>query len=125
MISEDLAMIFQLDTSDAALIYFVQNPPRVRKFTVKGIYNTSMVDFDELYVLADIKHIQDLNNWDRNKTGGFEITIDNFENLDQITSEINSNISFDLSAESIRTRVPHIFDWLDLQDLWLSVDSRN
>lgn len=117
LISKEVANILQLDVSDDLVMYFIQNPARVRKFNIKGIYNTSMVDFDKLYVLGDIKHIQQLNLWNDTLIGGFEIAINNFNNLDVITKRLYEQIPYDLNAQSIKEKMPHIFDWLNLQDV--------
>ena len=98
-------------------MYFMQEPTRVRKFNVKGIYSTAMVDFDKLYVLGDIKHIQSLNSWTENQVGGFELSINDFSQLDQMTNAVYEAIPYDLNAQSIKEKVPQIFDWLDLQDM--------
>ena len=117
LISEAVSKFLKLDVSDDLAMYFVQDPPRVRKFNVKGIYNTAMVDFDKLYVLGDIKHIQTLNSWENTQVGGFEIAINNFNDLDAITQSVYDQISYDLNAQSIKEKTPQIFDWLDLQDI--------
>ena len=117
LISEEVANLLGLDVSDDLVMYFVQDPPRVRKFNIKGIYNTAMVDFDELYVLGDIRHIQALNSWGDTLVGGFEIAINNFDEIEEITKIIYDRIPYDLDAQSIKERTPQIFDWLDLQDM--------
>ncbi len=121
LISEEIAKLLRLNISDDLVMYFVQDPPRVRKFKIKGIYNTAMVDFDKLYVLGDIKHIQSLNSWEDTLVGGFEVTINNFDDLDAITERIYNNLAYDLNAQSIKERIPQIFDWLDLQDVNVQV----
>jgi lipoprotein-releasing system permease protein len=121
MISEEVSKLLELDLSDDLVMYFVQNPPSVRKFNIKGIYNTAMIEFDELYVLADIKHIQALNSWDDTLVGGFEITINNFDDLEQITQMVYEQIPYDLNAQSIKEGNPQIFDWLELQDVNVKV----
>ena len=117
LISEDVAKLLKLDVSDDLVMYFIQDPARVRKFRIKGIYNTAMVDFDKLYVLGDIKHIQSLNSWPDTLIGGFEISINNFDDLDVITERIYEQIPYDLNAQSIKEQTPQIFDWLGLQDV--------
>ncbi|MAW21809.1 MAG: hypothetical protein CMD16_05395 [Flavobacteriales bacterium] len=117
LISEEVAKKLKLEIDDDFIIYFVQDPPRVRKFKIKGIYNTSMIDFDKLFVIADLKHIQSLNGWSDYQVGGFEITIDNFDNLNKLTERIYEQVPYDLNAQSIKEKVPQIFDWLDLQDI--------
>ena len=117
LISEEVAKQLKLVIDDDLVMYFVQDPPRVRKFKIKGIYNTAMVDFDKLFVIADIKHIQSLNGWNDSLIGGFEITIDNFDDLDELTEKIYEQIPYDLNAQSIKEKTPQIFHWLDLQDI--------
>ena len=117
LISEEISNRLKLNVSDNLIMYFMQEPTRVRKFNVKGVYSTAMVDFDELYVLGDIKHIQSLNSWTENQVGGFELSISDFSQLDQITNEVYEAIPYDLNAQSIKEKVPQIFDWLDLQDM--------
>mgnify|MGYP001220357340 CR=1 FL=1 len=117
LISEEVARILSLDVLDELVMYFVQDPPRVRKFKIKGIYNTAMVDFDKLYILGDIKHIQSLNSWENTQIGGFEIAINSFDDLDEITERVYKQVPYDLNAQNIKEKTPQIFDWLDLQDV--------
>ena len=117
LISEEISRMLSLDVADDLIMYFAQEPPRVRKFKIKGIYNTAMVDFDELYVFVDLKHIQELNSWQSDQVGGFEISINDFDDLDQVTQSIYEKIPYDFNAQSIKEKMPQIFDWLDLQDV--------
>jgi lipoprotein-releasing system permease protein len=117
LISESISKILQLGVDDDLVMYFAQDPPRVRKFKIAGIYNTALVEFDKLFVLGDIQHIQTLNSWGNNEVGGFEITIDNFEELEEITANIYDKIPYNLNAQSIKEKTPQLFDWLNLQDM--------
>jgi len=117
LISETSANLLQLGVGDNLIMYFVQDPPRVRKFEIAGIYNTALADFDKLFVMGDIKHIQQLNAWENNQIGGLEIAVNDFSNLKEITEEIYEKIPYDLNAESVKEKTPQIFDWLDLQDI--------
>ena len=117
LVSNEIAKLLKLDVSDDLIMYFMQDPTRVRKFNIKGIYSTQMVDFDKLFILGDIKHIQSLNLWQDTLIGGFEITINDFNKLDKATEKIYNEIPYDLNARSIKERIPQIFNWLDLQDV--------
>jgi len=117
LISETSANVLQLGLGDNLIMYFVQDPPRVRKFEIAGIYNTALADFDKLFVMGDIKHIQQLNAWENNQIGGLEIAVNDFSNLKEITEEIYEQIPYNLNAESVKEKTPQIFDWLDLQDI--------
>ena len=41
----------------------LNNLLELKDLKVNGIYKTEMTEFDQLYVLGDLKHIQKLNNW--------------------------------------------------------------
>jgi lipoprotein-releasing system permease protein len=69
-----------------------------------------------MFVIGDIAHIQKLNDWEADEVSGFEVLIDDFSNLDEITCHINTIIPYDQDAVSIKQSYPQIFDWLNLQD---------
>jgi lipoprotein-releasing system permease protein len=121
VISAKIANRLKLNVGDNLVMYFFQQTTRVRRFNITGIYQTGLEEFDNLYVIADIKHVQRLNDWDENFISGFEIFISNFGNLDDVAYDINDEIGFDLNAQTIREVNPQIFDWLDLQDVNVKV----
>ena len=65
-----------LEVGDKAVTYFLRDEssktPLTRAFVIKGIYNSGFQDFDELYILADIRHIQRLNRWEKDQVGNFD-----------------------------------------------------
>lgn len=121
LISKNLANKLNFKVNDNVIVYFIQNPARVRKFVVSGIYNTGLEDFDNRYLLCDVRHIQKLNNWDSTQFAGIEVSIHNFKQLDIITAKINEIIPTDWLASSIREQFPQLFDWLKLQDINVQV----
>ncbi len=117
IISKNISKKLNLKVGDDLIMYFIQQPPRARKFKITGIYETGLEEFDNLYVICDIAHIQKLNDWNVNQVGGFEITINDFDKLDEIGNKVYTSISSDLNARTIREIYPQIFDWLNLQDV--------
>lgn len=116
MLSRNLANRLKLDTGDAAVAYFVQEPSRVRKFEVKGIYNTGLEDVDEVFFLGDLKHVQKLNGWEQEQTGGYEVRVTGFEVMGPIARRIQTLIPTTQTAQTIDQLFPQIFDWLNLLD---------
>ncbi len=121
LVSYKMAKKLQLQVNDKMVMYFAQNPPRARTFEIGGIYETGLADLDELMVVADIRHIQKLNKWQPHESGGLEINIANFDNIDEITQQVYQQLGFDLNAKNIKELHPQIFDWLNLQDLNVQV----
>lgn len=116
LISESISRKIGLKSGDNLIMYFIQEPSRVRKFLISGIYKTGLSEFDDIIIIGDIKHIQNLNDWNNNKIGGYEIVINDFDKLEENTKIIDDLISYDLNAQSIKEINPQIFDWLALQD---------
>ena len=124
LISEHVASAMKFDTGSPVVMYFVnqgQVQPSVRKFKVAGIYNTGLEEFDKMYVLGDIAHIRRLNKWDSTQTGGFEVILEDFDDLDMQTENIYGEIGYELNCTSIRQEYPQIFDWLAFQDVNVSI----
>jgi lipoprotein-releasing system permease protein len=88
-----------------------------RKFSISGIYETGLEEFDEVYVIGDIRHIQSLNNWEPGMVSGFEVFIDDFSRLDELGEIVYQSIGYDLNAETVTQAYPQIFDWLRLMDI--------
>ena len=124
IISKKIADMLRLKTGDSFAMLFIQDPPRMRKFTISGIYETSLEEFDKMYVFCDIGHIKRLNGWDNDQISGFEIFIDDFDRLDEMTAAVRDAIGYKITQEdtkfkvtNIRIRYPQIFDWLNFQDI--------
>jgi lipoprotein-releasing system permease protein len=124
IISKKISGMLRLRTCDSFAMHFVQDPPRMRKFTVSGIYETSLEEFDKIYVFCDIGHIKRLNGWDDDQISGFEIFIDDFDRLDEMTMAVRDAIGYRLMEDdeqfkvtNIRMKYPQIFDWLNFQDV--------
>ena len=120
IISQSLATRLNLKAGDAVRMYFViksEMQPRGRKFNISGIYETGLEEFDKLYVLCDIAHIQKLNKWNKNQIGGFEVFIDDFDELDKMGEMVYQTIGYKLNSKTIKQLYPEIFEWLQLQDM--------
>ncbi len=95
--------------------YFInenENNPRLLQLKICGIYHTSLEEFDNLFVLGDIKQVQRLNDWNSDQVSGFEILVNDFKNIDKIEQQVrNLVISYTkdnddiLRTESIDTRI--------------------
>jgi lipoprotein-releasing system permease protein len=124
IISKKISDLLRLKTGDSFAMHFIQDPPRMRKFTISGIYETSLEEFDKIYVFCDIGHIKRLNGWDTDQVSGFEVFIDDFDALDAMTMAVRDAIGYRITeaeakfkVTNIRTKYPQIFDWLNFQDI--------
>ncbi len=121
MISQKIANSFRLDVDSSFVMVFIneknQNKPVYRKFMVEGIYVTDIKEFDDLYVIGDIQHVQRVNRWPKNQVGSFELFIPDIErNLKTTTSQVNEIIGYNLTAESALDAFADLNEWIDMFD---------
>ncbi len=124
IISKKQSEMLRLKVGDSFAMFFIQKPVRQRKFTISGIYETSLEEFDKIYVFCDIGQIKRLNGWDDNEISGFEIFINDFDRLDDVTMMVRDSIGYSITeadprfkVTNIRGKYPQIFDWLGFQDI--------
>ena len=127
IISENMARRFAVDTGDNLYMYFIEEQARMRKYKIVGIYNSALSEFDKIYVFADIHDVEKLNNWNyknNEQISGYEVSIDNFKDIDDIAEKINAKvgIQFDENGEklnvmTIKDLYPQIFTWLGLLNM--------
>ena len=123
LLSSHIASKMKLAVGDKMFLYFIQQNGQLRPkdFIVKGIYQTGLEQFDNLYVIADIAHIQKRNGWDKNQVGGFEVLIDNYNDLDKMGELVYGSVGYNLHSSTIKEQNPDIFNWLNLQDYNVNV----
>ncbi len=102
---------------DPVVIYFVQEPLRVRKFKISGIFDTGMGDLDEIYAFVDIKQVQKLNNWEKNQISGYEIGLNQGSDIEQERNNLAAITPYEMGLKSIFEMYPALFDWLNLLDM--------
>jgi len=89
-----------------------------RRFKVQGIYRTGLEEYDKRIALVDIRVIQQLLDWREDQVGGFEIFLDDIDDLPAYREYIYYDVLPNrLTGESIRRKFPAIFDWLEFQNI--------
>lgn len=126
LISLSVSKLLQLNVGDKLYCYFYNqgsNNPRGRRFIISGIYRTSLDEFDQLFVLGDIRQVKALNGWHQKEISGYELLIDDFDKLEEIElvlrdlTLMNSSENSMLRVHSIIRKFPMLFDWLSLLDM--------
>ncbi len=121
IISEYLSKKLSLEVNQKFKTTFFKSnsivAPNERIFKVVGIYKSGFNEFDEVYFIGDIRHIQKMNKWQRHEIGSIEVIIENFDEIDNITQELYDETSSALNVLSIKERFPEIFNWIALFDI--------
>lgn len=124
IISKHLCDLLGLKLGDSFLTYFMQDDVRARRFTITGIYETGFLDYDKLFVIADMRQIRRLNGWEKDEVSGIEIQVKDFDSIDQIAEALYFHMAEEQDRKgntfytrSIKEMNPMIFSWLDVLDM--------
>lgn len=125
VVSKAMADKLKLKCGDRVFAYFINSEGvRTRRFTIEGIYQTNLQQYDESMCLTDIYTVNKLNGWEPDQYSGAELTVNDFNHLDQtaqhIINKVNrtvDNYGGTYSAQTVTEMNPQIFSWLDLMDL--------
>lgn len=115
IISHTIARKLGLGVGDKLRTYFWSGDNyRARAFKISGIYNTDLNEFDEHYIVGDLRQVVRLNEWEPQMAGGCEILVKDFNKLSSITNDVHEVIGYDLEAVSIIDKNQTLFAWLGL-----------
>ena len=114
VISKKISTILNLELNDEILLYFIQNPVRVRKMHITGIYESGMEEFDEKFIFGHITIIQKLNDWRPTLVGGWEVFIKDFDQLNEAEDHLFEITGYDHFVDKVTDKHIEIFDWLTL-----------
>jgi lipoprotein-releasing system permease protein len=117
LLSSSLAQKLGFKVGDGIFVYFIQDPPRVRKFNIVGIFDTNLGEIDDLYALVDIKQIQKLNGWSNNLFTGYEVFINNFDSLESKVDLLATVTPYTMGITPINLVFPDLFNWLNMLDV--------
>jgi len=116
VVSQYIAKTLRVQIGDTLLVAFIQQPPRFRKMTIVGIYDTGLTLFDEHFLLADIRLLQKLNEWDKHTVTGIEVFLEDFDTFPKYFPAIDQQLDPDLYLETTQNKHFDMFDWLLLLD---------
>lgn len=119
IISKIISDKMHLGVGDDIRIWFVGEDmkARGRKFSVKGIYETGLVECDERFVYCDLNQIRRLNGWENDEVGHLEIMLTEGVDIEEANNIIYYSIPTNLLSLTASDLYPQIFDWLELQDM--------
>ena len=124
LVSRLMADQLRLKAGDRLFAYFLGDDLRARRFTVRGIYQTNMTQFDQSLCFTDLSVPVRLNGWQQDQSSGVEVTVSDFAQLDATANWVVNNVNRRLdkygetfTSQTIYEAHPHIFSWLSLLDI--------
>ena len=125
LISKDMANKLRVKAGDRIFAYFIgDGGVRTRRFTISGIYQTNLAQYDKTTCFCDLYTARKLNAWTDDMVTGAELTVNDFKQLSTTANSIINRVNRTqdkygntFSSKTIRELSPQIFSWLDLLDL--------
>ena len=125
VISKIMADMLKINTGDKVFAYFIDNDDvRMRRFTVSGVYQTNLTQYDKTICFTDLYTASRLNGWDTRQVTGAELIVNDFNKINNVENILISKVNRTTdtygeaySSETIQEANPQIFSWLDLLDL--------
>lgn len=116
LLSQYMANQLQVNVGESVPLYFLGNPPRVRKMTIVGIYETGLEEVDKTIAIGDIRLIQRLNKWGPDSVGSYEIFVKNFDRLESTAAAVFNVLASDMRLTRVTDQYRPLFDWMVLLD---------
>ncbi len=107
-VGDNFQMLFKKDDPYKA--------PSMVKCIVVGIYNSRFQEFDETYLIGNIRHLQRINNWKPDEVGNFEVFIDDYSELTTKGQEIHREMPSLLDSTIVENKFYSVFEWLKIFD---------
>lgn len=125
LVSKNMADKLHLKTGSRLFAYFIDyTGVRMRRLTISGIYQTNLTQYDNTICFTDLHAVAKLNGWPADVAGGAELTINNFEQLDDVERTVIAKVNRTtdhygntFASKTIKEVSPQIFSWLSLLDL--------
>ena len=125
LLSSATADKMNLKTGDKVYAYFISDTGvKMRRFTVSGIFQTNMSQFDNSLCFTDLYTARKLNNWDGQLCSGAEVRVADLQLIDAVASRIADKVNRTtdhegniFSSQTIYESYLQIFSWLSLLDV--------
>ena len=125
VISRKMADKLQLHVGDKVYAYFIAyDDVRARRFTVSGIYQSHMKQFDDVLCLTDLRTTTKLNDWETDQCSGAEILVKDFDLINETNMQVidliknhTDRYGETLISQTIFEAYPQVFSWLSLLDV--------
>ena len=125
VISKNIADKLNIKLGQRVFAYFINNDGvRVRRFTIVGVYQTNLNQYDEVMCFTDLYTAVKLNGWKPDQASGAEVTVNDFDKVNtveqQFVKKVNKTTDHygeTYTSQTIQDLNPQIFQWLDLLDM--------
>ncbi|MGE5365037.1 MAG: ABC transporter permease [Bacteroidota bacterium] len=90
------------------------NPPGIEQFRVRGIFESSMAEYDDQFAYVDLPVAQQLFGMN-NGINGYDIKLNDITRADSLSQNLALYLGYPYYPRTIYTIYENIFTWIDLQ----------
>ena len=129
LISKTIADQLRVKCGERIFAYFINHQGvRTRRFTITGIYETNLKQYDQQMCFTDLYTANRLNGWQEDQFSGAEMLVHDFGQIDEVEHQVVKRVNRTTdhygetySSATVTEMNPQIFSWLELMDLnvWL------
>lgn len=91
------------------------NPPIFEQFTITGIFESGIAQFDDNVVYIYQKDAERIFGFAPDCANGIEVRLKSADNIDSLTTYLQENLPKPYNAVNIYKMHPQIFTWIELQ----------
>jgi lipoprotein-releasing system permease protein len=106
--------------NDTVLVFGLQGhiqtsiAPSVMAFVVRGVYESGMADYDDVFFFVGIPAAQELINFEEAVTG-FEVMLYDVNEVSETAKEIMDGLGYPFYARTLFQLYRNLFTWIELQ----------
>ncbi len=120
IIGKKLAQKLTLGLGKKMTLYSIRgdlrlNAPIVEQFTIVGIYETGMSEYDDLYVYVPFEAARTIFGIPKGATSGFDILVHDITAVKQTASAIEDVLGYPYFVQTIFELYDAMFAWIELQ----------
>ena len=118
ILSRSIQQRIQAGVGDRIILYFIKDEQQVpRRFQVKGIYNTGVMEYDDKVVFVRTEDIRGILGFEPGMYTSYEVSLYDNRDLAQYNDYLYQHlIPSDLFNFSIEELFPNIFEWVYMQE---------
>ncbi len=126
LISNKQARSLHIGVGSRVFTYFFADDIKLRRFTVAGIYETNLSQFDDYFVWAGRSTVNQLNGWQDNQSSALEVFVNDYENTDAVQALLAQKVNgkrdrngaaYSTLSVKDNPRTSAVVQWLTLLDL--------
>ncbi len=125
VVGRELASQLSLEVGDRVTVFSTRGMqlgsglairPKVKQFTITGIFETFLADFDETYVFTDIDVARSLLDYGPEEATRLDLTLASPDSADAVARAVEQEFGFPVMARTIFQVYRGLFAWIELQE---------